>query len=522
MEILKYVKYCLSLFEECTINGLGTFRFAEAPAEKDTNDNLIKKKYNVITFKSHPVEKPRLVNIIAGKEGCTIEHATAQVGRYVQSIQQQLNENKEVWISEIGLMKKENNELILLSHKFLVKSFKNNYTSSPKQAPAVFSDAQLVSPSPAPELVEFSSPQPSAFMAVEQKKASYLPEKQIETTSNSPRPASRQKDIDIKAAAPLAAPAAVNASYPNQVGFAGNKSKVVSQPDGLSIETPGFKLGSQELYNKLAILSKKYIVHIGIAIGLLIATIVTIKFYLSEKNTSLNAGTSILTSLDNKEGEPPVNTESIQFGEAINDKGATNKENKNNSSANKDISNDKKSKSEKGNLNTLSAAVSDTQATSVSNENLGDATSNDHMPAPGIERENTEQNKPAPSAPVNIAAPAPVTEKKEAPPVVSAEITDPQFPGGEKAIDKFIRNKVQYPERALEDGISGTVKVSFSVDETGNVNNPIIIEGLGGGCNEEALRVISKMPKWTPATRDGVKVSTRKTIKITFKQAKQP
>jgi TonB family protein len=521
MEILKYVKYCLSLFEECTINGLGTFRFAEAPAEKDTNNNLIKKKYNVITFQSHLVEKPRLVNIIAGKEGCTIEHAAAQVNRYVQIIQHQLNENKEVWISEIGLMKKENNELILLSHKFLVKSFKNNYTTSLKNAPVAFAEAQLIGPSYAPELIEFSSSQLSTSIAVEQKTVPYLPEREIEVTQSTAKPASRQKDIDIKAAVPLIASASISPSYTNQVGFSGNKNKVIPQSESLSIETPGFKLASQELYNKLAFLSKKYIVHIGIAIGLLIATIVTIKFYLSEKNASLNAGTSILTSLDNKEGEPSANTENIQFGETVSDKGAANKENKNNASANKDNnSTERKSKSEKESLNAILAAASDTQTKSVSNEDLGDGTSNDHMPASNIERENAEQNKPVPVAIVNSPAPVPVTEKKEAAPVVSAELTDPQFPGGEKAIDKFIRNKVQYPDRALEDGISGTVKVSFSVDENGNVNNPIIIEGLGGGCNEEALRVISKMPKWIPATRDGLKVSTRKTIKITFKQAK--
>jgi TonB family protein len=522
MEILKYVKYCLSLFEECTINGLGTFRFAEAPAEKDANDNLIKKKYNVITFQSHSVEKPRLVNIIAGKEGCTIEYATAQVNRYVQSIQHQLKENKEVWISEIGLMKKENNEVILLSHKFLVKSFKNNYTTSSKHAPVAFAEAQLVGSSHAPELVEFSSSQLSTAVSVKQKTVSPVPETEIALAQSYAKPVSRQKDTDIKAAVPLMASASVSPSYANQVGFAANKSNIIPQSESLSIESPGLKLGSQELYNKLAFLTKKYIVHIGIAIGLLVATIVTIKFYLSEKSASLNAGSSILTPMDNNEGEPPANTENIQFGETITDKGTSNRENKNNSLA-KDKSAEKKSKSEKGNSELLTGVNSDAQPGTVANEDPGDGTSNDHMPAATIERENTEQqNKPVPVAVVNSPAPVPAAEKKEAAPVVSAELTDPQFPGGEKAIDKFIRNKVQYPDRALEEGISGTVKVSFSVDENGNVNNPIIIEGLGGGCNEEALRVISKMPKWIPATRDGTKVSTRKTIKITFKQAKQP
>lgn len=93
----------------------------------------------------------------------------------------------------------------------------------------------------------------------------------------------------------------------------------------------------------------------------------------------------------------------------------------------------------------------------------------------------------------------------------------PVFPGGETALRKFIENTIQYPDMAIDNTIQGTVKLYFAVDEQGNVYTPIIISPiLGYGIEEEALRVIRKMPKWIPGQIKGQNVKTHFTLPITF------
>jgi TonB family protein len=58
----------------------------------------------------------------------------------------------------------------------------------------------------------------------------------------------------------------------------------------------------------------------------------------------------------------------------------------------------------------------------------------------------------------------------------------------------FIANNIEYPEAAKRLNISGKVKVEFIVDKDGTVKNPVVVNGIGGGCDEEALRIVKKMP----------------------------
>lgn len=55
-----------------------------------------------------------------------------------------------------------------------------------------------------------------------------------------------------------------------------------------------------------------------------------------------------------------------------------------------------------------------------------------------------------------------------------------------------------YPQQATENGIQGTVYVSFVVDSKGNVTDVKVLREIGGGCDEEALRVVKMMPQWHP------------------------
>ena len=93
----------------------------------------------------------------------------------------------------------------------------------------------------------------------------------------------------------------------------------------------------------------------------------------------------------------------------------------------------------------------------------------------------------------------------------------PEFPGGEQAMMKYISENVKFPEKAKEEGVMGRVFIGFVVERDGSVNEVRVLRGIGGGCDEEAVRVISSMPKWKPGMQDGKAVRVRYQIPIHFK-----
>ena len=102
----------------------------------------------------------------------------------------------------------------------------------------------------------------------------------------------------------------------------------------------------------------------------------------------------------------------------------------------------------------------------------------------------------------------------------------PQFPGGEKAMMKYVSENIKYPQEARDKDIDGRVFVSFVVEKDGSIGEVKVMRGIGGGCDEEAARVISAMPKWEPGKQKGKPVRVSYMMPITFKlsdgQPKQP
>lgn len=94
----------------------------------------------------------------------------------------------------------------------------------------------------------------------------------------------------------------------------------------------------------------------------------------------------------------------------------------------------------------------------------------------------------------------------------------PSFPGGEGEMYKYIGKNIEYPRMAKESGISGRVFVTFVVEKDGAVTDVQVLRGIGGGCDEEAVRVIKSMPKWKPGKQRGkaVRVQYRMPIKFTL------
>ena len=93
----------------------------------------------------------------------------------------------------------------------------------------------------------------------------------------------------------------------------------------------------------------------------------------------------------------------------------------------------------------------------------------------------------------------------------------PQYPGGENALMDYVSKNVVYPSEAQEKGISGRVFVGFIVEKDGSVSNVEVLRGIGGGCDEEAVRVISGLPKWKPGKQEGKPVRVSYQMPINFK-----
>ena len=93
----------------------------------------------------------------------------------------------------------------------------------------------------------------------------------------------------------------------------------------------------------------------------------------------------------------------------------------------------------------------------------------------------------------------------------------PEFPGGEQAMINFVAKNVTYPKEAMEKEISGRVLVGFIVEKDGSITETEVVKGIGGGCDEEAVRVVKAMPKWKPGKQKGKPVRVHFLLPITFK-----
>lgn len=110
-----------------------------------------------------------------------------------------------------------------------------------------------------------------------------------------------------------------------------------------------------------------------------------------------------------------------------------------------------------------------------------------------------------------------VTENTPEGVVIQVVEVEPQFEGGLEALYKYLAENIKYPEQAKSDGIQGRVFVRFVIEADGSVTNAQVLRGIGGGCDEEALRVVEAMPKWTPGMQQGKPVRVQFNLPITFK-----
>src|SRR5690349_16531726 len=92
--------------------------------------------------------------------------------------------------------------------------------------------------------------------------------------------------------------------------------------------------------------------------------------------------------------------------------------------------------------------------------------------------------------------------------------TEPE--GGTPGLRKFLAQNIKYPKTAIDNNIQGIVMVRVIINEDGSVGNTEIVKGIGGGCDEEALREVKSMPKWKPAELKGRPVKLVVMIPVRF------
>ena len=92
----------------------------------------------------------------------------------------------------------------------------------------------------------------------------------------------------------------------------------------------------------------------------------------------------------------------------------------------------------------------------------------------------------------------------------------PEYPGGDLARQQFLNNNIRYPTMARESGIQGMVYVTFVVERDGSVTDVRVLRGIGGGCDEEAVRVVRNMPKWIPGRQRNKPVRVQFNLPIRF------
>ena len=180
-----------------------------------------------------------------------------------------------------------------------------------------------------------------------------------------------------------------------------------------------------------------------------------------------------------------------------------------------------------------------------STEMPNDSISNDSIPSdayllegevmvPEPDTMKAEEKKTACKADVELVIPGDIVEVDEAldgyvaPEVGEVENFDmvdvytiveqmPEFPGGEAKLLEFIKKNTRYPQEAKDVGIQGRVFVYFVVETDGSIGDVKILRGIGGTCDEEAMRVVKSMPKWKPGKHNGEFVRVSYQIPIFFK-----
>ena len=92
----------------------------------------------------------------------------------------------------------------------------------------------------------------------------------------------------------------------------------------------------------------------------------------------------------------------------------------------------------------------------------------------------------------------------------------PAYPGGQEAMEKYIESSIKYPQTALDNGIEGVVTLSFTVNADGSIGAIKIVKMADPDLEQEAIRIVKEMPRWTPGETGGTPAAQTVTIPVKF------
>ncbi len=116
-----------------------------------------------------------------------------------------------------------------------------------------------------------------------------------------------------------------------------------------------------------------------------------------------------------------------------------------------------------------------------------------------------------------VVAPV-IEEPKEDPNTIFTVVEETAAPiGGMSAFYEYVGKKIKYPAQAKRMGIEGKVFVEFVIEKDGSITDVKAIKGIGGGCDQEAERILATAPKWKPGKQRGKPVRQKMVLPINFK-----
>ncbi len=101
-------------------------------------------------------------------------------------------------------------------------------------------------------------------------------------------------------------------------------------------------------------------------------------------------------------------------------------------------------------------------------------------------------------------------------PVFTVVDQQPEYPGGIQAMYKFLGENIKYPAEASKNRIQGKVFLTFIIGSTGKIRDVKILKGVSDSLDQESIRVVKAMPKWTPGRKDGKAVAVKYNLPISF------
>ena len=115
-----------------------------------------------------------------------------------------------------------------------------------------------------------------------------------------------------------------------------------------------------------------------------------------------------------------------------------------------------------------------------------------------------------------VVEPQPLTEERAK---IFGDVAEqmPSFPGGQSKLMEFLAENTRYPEECEETCVQGRVVVSFLVERDGSISHIKVVKSVDPLLDEEAVRVVSSMPKWIPGSQNGERVGVKYTIPVTFR-----